>query len=250
MAGTATTTLAAIVTATLQEMGALGVADTADPDVATYLKGKWNRLMDTWNVEAAGAYASDPQSFTITANLNPHTIGPSGSTPTWTRDPRPNEIENVGLVISGTTDIFIPIVMHDEAWYANLSVPDLTSTYPTDGYYNPGWPLGSLYLYPVPTAANSIAFTTRIAFAQASLLTSLVWLPPGYLNATIMTLAEESCRAVTEQDPSVDLVRRAQKARAIIFGQNDVTPMLETDVPGMARRAGMFNYLSGMPFGR
>lgn len=250
MAGTAATTLASIITATLQEMGALGVADTADPDVARFLLGKWNRLMDTWNVEAAGAYASDPLSFTLTANLNPHTIGPAGSTPTWTRDPRPNEMSNVGLVIGGTTDIFIPIEMHDSDWYDNLAMPDLTATYPTDGYYNPTWPLGKLYLYPVPTAANGIAFSTRIAFAQASLLTSSVWFPPGYLNATIMTLAEESCRAVTEQDPSGDLVRRAQKARAIIFGQNDVTPTLETDVPGMGGRAGYLNYRSGMPFGR
>lgn len=250
MAGTAAIPVSTILTASAQEMGALGVADTLDPDVAAFLLGKFNRLMDTWNVQAAGAYAIETLTFTLTPNLNPHTIGPAASTPTWTRDPRPNDILTLNLVISSSPDVFTPVNVRSEAWYSALSVPDIMSSIPTDCYYKPGWSLGSFYFYPVPTTAYDVSMSVTTAFAQAPLVTTNIWLPPGYLNAMIMTIAEESCRAVTEQPPDGDLVTRAQKARAIVFGNNDITPALISDVPGGLGRAGILNYKSGMLFGR
>jgi hypothetical protein len=158
-------------------------------------------------------------------------------------------IESASLVLNTSSpDVLTPITLRDAQWWADQSVPDLTSDIPTDLYYEPTWPNGSLYFWPVPTTAYDVELEIRTVLAQVTLVTSLT-LPPGYEEALVLSLAEKCARPFgKELDQS--LVRDADLARARIMANNVTTPRLHTRDAGMphARPAGnfpTFNYLIG-----
>jgi hypothetical protein len=124
-------------------------------------------------------------------------------------------------------------------------MPAITSTIPTDGYYDPSSPNGSLYLYPVPTSAYDVQLWTRYVFATVA-LTDTVTFPQGYEGAIIDTLAEDSAEGLGRQ-PGPKLVERARRRRADLYALNDPTPRLVTidgGMPGYSRH-GRGSYLTG-----
>jgi hypothetical protein len=200
-----------------------------DPEASDGLS-KLTRLFDNWNAERAGVYASRPTTYTLTADLNPHTIGPAASSPTFTVAQRPVSIDAANL-ISG--DIHYPLNIRNEEWYASLPMPSL-ATWPSDLWYSADWPLGRLYLYPVPDDDYGLQLWTRIVLADLG-LDDAVNLPPGYRDAVTRTLGE--MLAPGYPPAKADAVEAA-KSRARIFANNDVQPTLATADAGVPRRGG------------
>lgn len=233
---------------TLQEVNAIGIGDTPDAATNQFVFARLVRLFDNWNVEKAGAYASDTLTFTLIPVTNPHTIGPGGD---WEADTRPIQIETAELILSDA-DIPVrqPITIRDKFWWSALSVPTLETSIPTDLYYNPQWELGQVFLWPVPTTAYDVSLLVRLSFVDIA-LDDTIWLPPGYLDAVVLTLAEMIASPVTGKPAPGDITLRAQDARARIFNQNDVSRRIVTFDSGMPSSTAdrcTFNYKSGMDF--
>lgn len=214
------------------------------------------RIVDDWNSVRDAIYATEFLSFTFTPNLNPHTIGPTG---TWTVSQRPVTVEGATVVLStGPSGVNAPaIYMHDQsagipAFFQNLSTPNLTTSYPTDGYYDATWPNGSLYLYPVPATAYGCQIQVR-AILPTYTLTTPFSMPPGYRSAITLTLAEQTAGLYGRPMPET-LAGRALQARARIFANNTGARQLITQDAGMPRvRRGTrsnWNWLLGMNNGR
>jgi hypothetical protein len=230
------------------ELGSFSPGDPFAPLLAGTLLYRLNRMLDSWNAEHEAIYAQQFLTYTLTPSLSPHTIGPTGAT--WTlASGRPVSIESASLILAGgTTSAYVPIHLREAQWWADQQVPTLTSLYSTDLYYEPNWPLGNLFFWPVPTAANQVEIEIRRALAQV-VLTDTFSLPPGYQEAITLTLAEQAARPLGKPIDA-SLIREASKARARIFANNVPTPTICTQDAGMPSGADSptlptWNYLIG-----
>lgn len=224
-----------------QELNVLLPGETLSANDGTALLRKLNQLFGEWNTRKQAIYRSVKTTYTLTPSLNPHTFGPSGAT--FTVSQRPVALDAVNLILSGGSST--PIELHDVTWYRDLPMPSITSTIPTDGYYDPSHPNGSLYLYPVPTSAYDIEVWAPMVFETVA-LSDTVTFPQGYEGAIIDTLAEDAAELLG-REPGQKLMERARRRRAAIFALNDPTPSLMTidgGMPGYSRR-GRGTYLTG-----
>lgn len=231
-----------------QEIGVVGAGGALGAADADFLLQKFNRLLDNWNADRAAVYASAFNTYTLVPDLSPHTIGPTGAT--FTLAVRPVSVVSAQLILTDSSpNVNTPITIRDAAWWADQAVPSLETTFPTDLYYQPDWPNGKLFFWPVPQTAYGVQLETRVLLSQVTLNTEIS-LPPGYRDALTLTLAVDACPAYGRQVPQ-GLAIAASAARARIFANNDVTPLLATQDSGMPSSQPLrcnFNYLDGMPF--
>jgi hypothetical protein len=222
-----------------------------DPADVTYGLTLLNRLLDGWNAEQRAVYGSQISTFTLTPNLNPHTIGLTANSPTLTVTVnRPESIDQANIVVgSGTSAQRYPLSLRDRQWWMNQTLPNITSTIPTDLYYEPLWPNGSLYLALVPSAAYTLELLYRVPLAQLT-LNSTFTLPPGYDEAITLTLEEMLVAPyhVTDQATLTVLVKQARDARARVFSGNEQGLRLRTADPGLpiGNRTGGWNWRTGL----
>ncbi len=229
-----------LLTECFQDLTILGANETLSDTDAAFGLNKLTRLFDNWNAERAGVYAIRFTTYTLVPNLQPHTIGPATSSPTFTVTQRPVSIESARLVI-GTS--FYPLKVRTAEWWSRLTFPSMATSMPTDVFYSADWPLGQLFLYPVPTSAYGLELQTRIVLADLA-LTDTVSLPPGYRDAVTLTLGE---MIAPSYPPATADAAGASKARARIFANNDVTPTLATIDAGTGHgRRCYFDYRSGL----
>jgi hypothetical protein len=199
-----------------------------------------NALLDQMNATRHMVFADVFSTFTLTPGLNPHTIGPTG---TWVTAQRPVSIEGASLELSA--GIFIPIALKDAAWWDAVVLPGLTSAVQMALFYNPTWPNGELWFWPVPSTALAVVLMTRVVLAQVTLATTFT-LPPGYQKAITLTLAED-CAASFGTQPKPSTVALARQARAAIFNNNDPPcPLVTRDAGLPGGGGGVYNYRTGL----
>ena len=175
-----------MITQSLTELRVARAGDTINPEDMTLGLYLFNRLLDQWNANGRAVYAERFDDFTLTASLSPHTIGPTGAT--WTLAVRPVKLFACQINIGSNT--FIPVTVRDAAWYQGQAAPAHTESVPTDVYYRPSWPNGSLYFYGVPPTAYTARLWTETLLAAVA-QTDTFTMPPGYQTAIELTLAED-----------------------------------------------------------
>lgn len=241
-------TISTICSDALLEIGVLAQGEPMDAAMGEFTRRKLERLLNEWNAKRCAVYATVFSSFNLTASLNPHTIGPTGAT--WTVTQRPVSIEAISLELNTSSpSVFVQLTPRDAQWWQAQSVPDLSTDIPTDFYYDPTWPNGSIYFWPVPSAVYPVQIQIRTLLDDTLTLDLTFSLPPGYQEAVTLTLAEKTARSYGRA-VSQDLANDARNARAIIFNNNDTTPRIATADVGMSgpRQGGTrstFNWLTG-----
>ena len=162
---------------------------------------------------------------------------------------RPQRIESATLILTNQTpNTEVPINIRDENWWMNQRVKGLESTIPIDLYYDPNFPNGSLYFWPVPDYAYGVRLKLWGTIPQFPSTTYNFSLPPGYQKAIKLSLARDiagSFGAIwTAQQES-----NWQRAIKAIEANNDQSPRGRTGdagMPGIGTRGG-FNYVSSLP---
>jgi hypothetical protein len=201
-----------------------------------------NSIIDQWNAERLRVYADMFVTNTLTPSLQTHTIGPSG---TWTQTSRPVSIEGASVLLGGTDNPKTPIVIRDAQWWNDQTVPSVTAAFPTDLYYQPDWPNGSIVFWPIPTTAYQVELWVRMLLSAVTNPTADFSLPPGYQRAIELTLAEALAPG-QGQTFSEEQKTAARDAREIAFGNNVVIPNLRTLDAGMpGSRGGGYLYRTG-----
>jgi len=228
----------------MKEIGALSSGETFSPDEKTDVLGKLNRMLDRWNTQRLYAYNVNFANYTLTPNLSPHTIGPTG---TFTVSVRPVEIKAAALILNNVTpNVTMPLGIRDDDWWANQRVKTLKTSVPTDLYYSPDFPNGSLYLWPIPTTAYGLELESRVLLSSV-VATDTLNLPQGYEDAITLSLAEDIC-PMFDKTPHTLLVSGAMRARAAIKSTNSFSPRISTVDSGMPSGGGTrtnWNYLTG-----
>lgn len=235
--------------AILLELAVIDPLDPTPPELLAYVLDKANRVINNWNADHGAAYVEEFASYTLTPNLNPHTIGPSAATFTVTQ--RPVSIETAKLVISTPTPpARLPITPLNAEQYASITVRGVTTDIPLYLYYAAGYPNGSIYLWPIPTAAYELELWTRVVLASLAAATDVAF-PPGYEDALVLSVAETLTGPLTVPMPP-GLQANAAQARGRIWANNTMVPTLRTADSGMPNsgRGGGFNWLTGTGGGR
>lgn len=234
----------ALLTAALVEIRSARGGDVINPDDMDLALLIFNEYLDALNIDGRALYTTAFPSFTLTPNLQPHTIGIAANAPTFVVPiARPTMILGANLIISPS--IRVPLTLRDGDWWMNVRARSVTSATPTDLNYSPDWPNGALNLLPIPNAANGLELQTRTLLAQVA-LTDTLDLPPGYQQLLRLTTAE-LLAAAFGQTVSASTAKAALEARARVWGANDVIPNLRTrdaGVPG-GQSGGGFNYRTG-----
>lgn len=238
-----------IVKNAMYELNILAAGEEPSSADANFVLGKMNRIFDNWNAESLFIYGSLFFQGTLTPNKNPHTIGVAGSGADFiVATSRPPRIDDANLVLTDVTpNIFRPLKIEDDAWWMRNPVPSLPTQIPYYLYPNYGWPLGQLYLWPVPTKAYDIRLLLWTLFTSLA-LTDTFTLPNGYEDAITLTLAESIAAPFGKQiDPLT--ARNAALARGRIKSLNSEAPEMKCDgaVQSMDNRpqASIANFLSG-----
>lgn len=207
----------------------------SDPDATTAVL--WlNLLFDGWNAVRSKVWAALFEEFTLVPSLSPHTIGPTGAT--FTTDQRPVSIDGCALILNNVSPIVkpFPMVIHkNPQWWSLQSTPTIETATPTDLYYQPDWPNGKLYFWPVPNVAYDVQLMTRHVLDSAVTLDTSLTYPPGYAEAVILTLTEKLAVPFGRSVPP-EVTVQAREARTRIDANNDVPMRMITD-DGMGRRA-------------
>lgn len=231
-----------VVNQVLEELGVLGQGETASAGDSIAALVRVNRVLDSWNADEQAAYSETLIQNILTPGLQPHTLGPTGAT--WTVSQRPVAIQDAQLFV-GTVTYDLTIRTAD--WYADLPVPALQSMIPTDLFYNPTWPNGACYFWPVPLAAYTVQLLVHSVLGSSATLNDTLVLPPGYQQALILTAAEECFAAFgTPLENRPFISQRASDARARIFAANLMTPPMATRDVGLPGKRGWFNWRTGL----
>lgn len=142
-----------------------------------------NRMIGTWNTNGLNSYYVVREDLTLVANQQSYTIGSSGDLNTT----RPQEIFHATLTENGNT---WPVEIMNTAQWMDIITKGDTSSIPYWIYYESNYPLGTIYIYPKPSAANTLNISSWKQIGDFSLGDSIS-LPDGYERAIIANLAKE-----------------------------------------------------------
>lgn len=247
-----------IVTDALIEIGALAVGDVnnLDPDEAQWGFRKLNYLLDQWAARKNFVPATTFNTYTLTPNLSPHTIGPTG---TFVVPQRPVKIVRATVILNNVTpNVEVVLAIRDSQWWMEeVTIKSLPNSQPTDLFYSPDFPNGSLYFWPVPTTNYGVRLEAWTLLAQFNAITDPIGgpgasltLPPAYRNAMMLSLAESLLSGQKRGgDVAQMVIKNAAIARMAVFGNNSKPPRMSTrdsGVPGGddSRTQSNFNYKS------
>ena len=185
-----------------------------------------NRMIDQWGVEELMLYQVTRETFPLTNGQNPFTIGYGGD---W-NTARPTKIVDAYLTIqAGSLPVDYPmqIIGYDD--YNAIRLKTLTTNFPSYLYYEPSFPIGTVYIYPLCAASNeTITITSWKPLCLINDPTCYLELPPGYWEAIVFNLAIRIAEEY-QFDIRPTTVALAQNALRIIKRMNQRTPSLQTD---------------------
>lgn len=172
-------------------------------------------------------------------------LAPTYATPNL--GPRPQRIEAASLILTTQTPaVDVPMNIRDGDWWMRNRVKALTTSVPTDLYYQPSWPDGSLYFWPVPNFAYGVRLEVWTALGNFPSVTYPFSLPPGYMKGVKLSLARDIVGPFkgswTEQQESSWM--RSMKA---IESNNIKSPRgitIDAGMPG-SDGGGYFNFYTG-----
>lgn len=193
----ATSTPLQIIKAALSRITAYQPGDQFDAVDVNDALTTFQDLVDSYGTDHAFVFSSLEAIVNFTAGQYQYTIGPGGDFSTTTTGVpilRPNRITNGFTRFSG---IDFPMeTMMDQTRYSELGLKNIPGPWPIACYYNPTFPLGTLYFYPNPSSnAELHLWIDIVPLSNVSPLTLVtpINMPPGYARAFKWLLAQELC---------------------------------------------------------
>ena len=212
----------------IRALGRLGDGESATSTELSDGLAMLNELIESWNLDRLLIYQDAREEFSLTANRNPHTIGRSvnGSGNGDLVATRPHAIQQASVILSPGNQEYEVDVLNWEEWQA-ISQKDTTSNIPYSLWYESEFPLGKLWLYPVPTDPVTLVLYVWRQLSSGLELTDKLSVPQGYLRALRFNLAIDlSLDYGVVVSPTLDRLARATKAA--VAKANNTGPLLMT----------------------
>jgi hypothetical protein len=173
----------------LRKIGRIGSGDTGSAQERTDAVAELNRMLGKWSAELGPIFGQVAESLTWASGNASRTIGSGGDLATA----RPQSLVMAQYRDANNVDTDLPILTHDE--YQGLPDKATTGEIPQLVAYNPTFAgsLGTLFVYPVPSASFTLRLTSIKPLATVSDATATITLPPGYEDAILWNLMLRLC---------------------------------------------------------
>jgi hypothetical protein len=224
-----------LITFCLKTCGVLGIGQTAQAEdsndalviLQTTLAGWQRKRWLVPNLTDAVLLSTGAQSYTI---------GPGGDFDM----PRPDRVISGFFRMMFTTPPHVDVPMSVIATreeYNRVTLKGLT-TFPAACFYDSDWPMGILYFWPIPPAAEyEMHITVKAALPVYVGLTDPLNIPPEYMEALIYTLAVKLAMQYG-LDPRPGHVAAMSAALQTIRLANSQIPELPMPMAVVNRRGG------------
>jgi len=158
------------------KIGAISTGESITADEASDCLDILNSMLDYWAIDKAMVFQIVQNTHSWLGGQATRTIGPTGAQITATR---PIKIEDGSFFRVNEIDYPFVILRNRASYDTIVSKTDQT-TYPDSIYYEPSYPNGKLYVYPVPTDTITLYLNSWQVLQNFTSLTTSLSLPPGY----------------------------------------------------------------------
>lgn len=201
--------------------------EVPDDDEAENGLAALNTMLDSWRLERLMVYQVVQGSYSWAASIASKTIGSGGAISAS----RPVRIESAYAVDSSSNWYPVDVLQMREE-YDQIVSKTTSGSLPAWLYMDPAYPLATIYLYPVPSAAITLKLNTWQTLQSFSALTTDLALPPGYQRAIEFSLAVEFGAEFKKSVPE-DVKAIATMAKAAVKNVNLPSMVAQVD-PGVA----------------
>lgn len=217
-----------LITRSLRLIHVLGSGEDPTADEANDSLTALNDMLDSMSVPGLYIYATKEDVVSWTAGQESRTIGASGDF----NITRPTRIEDSTFFTSTAGEDYPLKIIRSRAGYSSILDKDLSSDMPEYIYYEPSYPLGKLFIWPVPTSTLSISLHSQEQLTQLSTLDTALSIPPGYKELlTSMLCARLAPEFGVALPPEAqDMMRRSARA---VRRANSRIVHAQLEVPGM-----------------
>lgn len=231
-----------LITLALKDIGALGIGQSIGPDDTADALATLNMMLGQWQGERLSVYHLVDTALMSTGATS-YTVGIGGNFNVL----RPIKINAAYARLNPSTSnpIDYPVTIIDAREdYVRIGLKSLVS-FPEFAYYDPAFPLGNLFFYPVPNSAFELHILTMEALPQFSVPAAQINLPPEYVAAIRYNLALWLAPSY-QLEPMPSLVRLAGSAKRVIKRMN--TQIQSMTMPrGLASKQ-KYNIYSDRPY--
>lgn len=173
-----------IINQSLRVLGVIGTGETPSAEDASIGLTALNSVLSSLSLQSLTPYANAQVTKTLTPSQASYTFGSGGNI----NSPRPVDIVSAFLRADSND---YPIQIIDQETYDGYVDKTVTSTMPNRLFYDATYPLGTVYLYPIPSQANVLYMRVRRLLESFSALSEDVDLPTGYDRMLKWALARE-----------------------------------------------------------
>ena len=231
----------------MQEVGAIAAGESVTDADAQVAFVRLNSMLELWQTERLTIYNMNRLTFSFVDSQAAYTIGVTATpAPDWATPVRPTYLERVTTLhnVGDDNEFETAVQMLTMDEWQRIRMKTIESTYPTRCYYNPGYPFGTLYFYPVPTdtAVDAVIYMPVPMTTVANLSADLV-LAPGYSEAIRYNLALRLC-PVFGRPPDPSVAALAVETKAQIKRANLWMPEVSVD-PALREGSGAFDIFTG-----
>lgn len=174
-----------LIQSSMQLAGILASGETPTADEINDALAVLNDVIENWTTGTLSVWQTLDQTFPLVAGQGTYTIGTGGDFNT----PRPVRIESAFCIVNGAK---FPIAIVDKTELDRIAtvVGDQSQIQLYMAYVN-DMPLGSVILWPTPSAVTTLSLSTATSLAAVATTATTITYPPGGAKALKYTLAVE-----------------------------------------------------------
>ena len=239
------TTTLDIINLALLDAGVIGQGQTASAEDVNNSFTRMQWMIQQWQRKRYLVFHLVNITVTSTGQTTPYTIGPGQQFVIGTR---PDRLESGcffrQLVQSSPNQVDYPLELLESFEDYNRIALKALSTFPSYVFYDPAYPVGKLYFWPIPQAnlylMNVLVKATLIDIITASGLTTVLdsTLPNEYFKAIYESLAE-ILRSAYRLPPDPGLSGRAKESREVL--RDAAAAIARLRMPDDLIRPGVYN---------
>lgn len=201
----------------LRLAGVLASGESPDATMQSDALDTLNSMLDAWRTESLMVYALRTEQLTVTGAAS-YTIGEGGDLDTT----RPVKIE-AAYWRSGEIDY--PLAIASAVTWAQIADKSTASDVPEWLYYEPSYPLGTLYLNTIPQT-GTLHLVTWTPLSQFGAFDEIA-LPPGYRELITYQLAARLCTEYG-RPVSAEIAAIAKATKDDVKRANFRAPIMQT----------------------
>ena len=177
--------VSSLIQSSLRKIGVLEVGATTSTEKLTDALSALQSMLRSWGALSQNVFASVTESVTLEVDTEVYTWGTGGDISTL----RPNHV--TGAYILDSSGVSHPMRLISGTRYRTIPIKTISAR-PYSLYFDPLYPLAYVYLYPVPSAAETLYLTSFKPFVETGsfgLSTDTLIFPGYYEEPMIYNLA-------------------------------------------------------------